>query len=200
MKNELKEELKTIKKDLKNKEYKKQIANFLTSLRLLAPFVLIPLFITKKLKIAIIMIILFSLTDAFDGYFARKYNAISKFGKCLDCVVDKVFALTILISILIINQEASYFKLIIVNIILEVIITVINTYSFFKKLNPASTKLGKLKTIFLFSLLALIFLNNLVKINSKFIIIFNIITIIFQIATIISYIFQIKKRKQLIVS
>ena len=147
------------------------------------------------------MIIIFALTDTFDGYFARKYNAISTFGKYLDAFVDKVFALTILISLII--KTVIYnnnFYLIIITIILELIISCINLYSFFKELKPSSTKWGKIKTIFLFSLLTLLFLNKVINLPSNLLLIFNIITIILQLITIISYFMQIKKRKQTIVS
>ena len=201
MKQEIINDFKTFKTDLKNKNYKKQIANILTSIRLLSPFILIPLFYFNKLKIAFIMIIIFALTDTFDGYFARKYNAISTFGKYLDAFVDKVFALTILISLII--KTVIYnnnFYLIIITIILELIISCINLYSFFKELKPSSTKWGKIKTIFLFSLLALLFLNKVINLPGYLLLIFNIITIILQLITIISYFLQIKKRKQTIVS
>ena len=201
MKQEIINDFKSFKTDLKNKNYKKQIANILTSIRLLSPFILIPLFYFNKLKIAFIMIIIFALTDTFDGYFARKYNAISTFGKYLDAFVDKVFALTILISLII--KTVIYnnnFYLIIITIILELIISYINLYSFFKELKPSSTKWGKIKTIFLFSLLALLFLNKVINLPSYLLLIFNIITIILQLITIISYFLQIKKRKQTIVS
>ena len=201
MKQEIINDFKTFKTDLKNKNYKKQIANILTSIRLLSPFVLIPLFYFNKLKIAFIMIIIFALTDTFDGYFARKYNAISTFGKYLDAFVDKVFALTILISLII--KTVIYnnnFYLIIITIILELIISCINLYSFFKELKPSSTKWGKIKTIFLFSLLALLFLNKVINLPSNLLLIFNIITIVLQLITIISYFMQIKKRKHTIVS
>ena len=201
MKQEIINDFKSFKTDLKNKNYKKQIANILTSIRLLSPFILIPLFYFNKLKIAFIMIIIFALTDTFDGYFARKYNAISTFGKYLDAFVDKVFALTILISLII--KTVIYnnnFYLIIITIILELIISCINLYSFFKELKPSSTKWGKIKTIFLFSLLALLFLNKVINLPSNLLLIFNIITIVLQLITIISYFLQIKKRKQTIVS
>ena len=201
MKQEIINDFKTFKTDLKNKNYKKQIANILTSIRLLSPFILIPLFYFNKLTIAFIMIIIFALTDTFDGYFARKYNAISTFGKYLDAFVDKVFALTILISLII--KTVIYnnnFYLIIITIILELIISCINLYSFFKELKPSSTKWGKIKTIFLFSLLALLFLNKVINLPSNLLLIFNIITIILQLITIISYFMQIKKRKQTIAS
>ena len=52
MKQEIINDFKSFKTDLKNKNYKKQIANILTSIRLLSPFILIPLFYFNKLKIA----------------------------------------------------------------------------------------------------------------------------------------------------
>ena len=74
MKNEILNDIKNIKTNFKTKNYKKELPNILTSIRLLAPFILIPLFYYNKMCLAIIMIVLFSLTDTFDGYFARKYN------------------------------------------------------------------------------------------------------------------------------
>ena len=49
MKQEIINDFKSFKTDLKNKNYKKQIANILTSIRLLSPFILIPLFYFNKL-------------------------------------------------------------------------------------------------------------------------------------------------------
>ena len=85
------------------KTRKKQIANMLTASRLLAPLVLLPLAFLKLYVPTIILTIMFALTDAFDGYFARKYDAVTNFGKDLDAIVDKIFAATILISISFIN-------------------------------------------------------------------------------------------------
>ena len=196
MKQELKEEFQKVKNDFKNKNYKKQIANILTASRLLSPFVLIPLIYYDKLLVAFIMIAIFALTDTFDGFLARKYQAISKFGAYLDAIVDKVFALSILISLIIkttIYNNNFYF--IMINIILEFVICIINLYAFFKNLKPKSTKEGKLKTVFLFSLLGLLYLNKIVLIPKTILFTFMFITIILQIASIFSYLEKIKKKK-----
>ena len=196
MKDDVKDEYKNIKKDFKNHNLKKQIPNLLTASRLLSPFILIPLIYYEKLLPAVFVVIMFSLTDAFDGYFARKYEAVSLFGKYLDAFSDKVFALSLLIPIVLkvtLNKES--YGLVMTSIILELIIGILNLYSFFKNLKPESTKVGKIKTIFLFSLLGILYLNKIIKIRNIYLLIFILIVIIFQIATIISYIFQIKKRK-----
>ncbi len=197
MKKELLDELKKIKKDFQDKNYKKQLPNILTSLRLLAPFVLIPLFYYNKLIIAFITIVLFALTDTFDGYFARKYNSISKFGKYLDTVVDKVFALSILISLMLkMDIWTKNFNLNLTIALLEIIICIINLYAFFKKLKPSSTIYGKLKTWFLFGLLVILFLSKIININDTFRIIYTVLIIILQIIAIISYLLQVKTRKK----
>ncbi len=195
MKDEIINDLKNIKRDFKNKNYKRQIANILTALRLLAPFILIPLIYLDKLFASVIVIIIFSLTDTFDGYFARKYNAVSTFGKYLDATVDKIFALSLLIPLIIkSNLNLNNYSLIYINILLELIIASLNIYSFFKNLKPQSTIPGKIKTIFLFILLGLLYLNKLITIKDIYILIFIIITIIMQIIAIISYLKKIKRR------
>ena len=40
--------------------------------------------------ISFFLILCVSLTDALDGYYARKYNLISRVGKYLDPIADKV--------------------------------------------------------------------------------------------------------------
>ena len=193
----LEKELKIIKKDFKEKNIKGQLANILTSSRLLAPFILIPLMYFNKLNIFLIMIIIFSLTDAFDGYFARKYNAVSEFGKYLDALVDKIFALSLLIPIIIkTTLNTNNFNLVLIIIILEIFISILNTYSFIKKLNPSSTIYGKIKTYILFILLGILYLSKVINIKNIILEIFIIITIIFQVISLISYLFQIKKRKK----
>jgi len=196
---DLEKELEKIKKDFKEGNIKMQIANILTASRLLAPFILIPLMYFEKFNIFIIIISLFALTDAFDGYFARKYKAVSDFGKYLDCVVDKVFALSLLIPIIIkTTLNTNNFYLVTFNIFLELVICALNMYSFIKKLNPSSTMYGKIKTYFLFILLCLLYLGKIIPLNDTFLFIFILLTIILQIVSIISYFDQIKKRKILI--
>ena len=56
MKSILEEGIKDFKADFKSGNWQRQIANILTSLRFLAPFVLIPLICFDKLNIFIIMV------------------------------------------------------------------------------------------------------------------------------------------------
>ena len=129
-------------------------------------------------------------------YFARKYNSVSLFGRYLDAVVDKVFAFSLLLPI-IINSHLNLhnYNLIFVNIFLELIIAILNIYAFFKNLEPTSTITGKIKTIFLFALLGVLYLNKLIDIKDIYIFILIIITMVLQILSIFSYYLKIKGRK-----
>lgn len=197
MKDELKSGYKKIIYDLKNKNIKNQIPNILTSIRLLAPFILIPLIYFNKLNISLFVVIILALTDAFDGYFARKFNAFSTFGKYLDAVTDKIFVLTLLIPFILKTTISSNNYLIVIIIIFEFLIGLINVYAFFRDLNPQTTKFGKIKTIFLFSFLGILYLNTILEININFIYFLAIIINLLQISAIISYINQIKNNKKM---
>lgn len=188
-----KEGFKNLINNLKNKNIKPELANLFTLSRLLAPFILIPLIMFNKNILFVIMIIIFSITDAMDGYFARKYNSISLFGKYLDAFVDKIYAGSFLFPIVLfpwIDNKLIVFCWLIITF--EIIISILNIYSFSNKLNPHSTYLGKIKTFILFLTISFIYLNKFIYLKSIYLICSLIITLLFQLITIFSYLNQIK--------
>ncbi len=50
--------------------------------------------------VAGVLFILSSITDYYDGYFARKYNAVSNMGKFMDPIADKILVTGVLIMLL----------------------------------------------------------------------------------------------------
>ena len=73
--------------------------NFITIARIfLAPIILVFLIFGNYL-VCVLLFFLAGLTDYFDGYLARKYNAVSELGEILDPIADKVLVVFILIGL-----------------------------------------------------------------------------------------------------
>lgn len=136
-----KEEGKKCIKELKNKETrKKQIPNLLTASRLLSPIFIIPTALSGNIMKTFMFTTLFAATDALDGHFARKYNSTSEFGRELDPLTDKIFALSLLIPLLTFNP------LLIGTLGLELLISGINLHSRLNDNKPKTNWIGKIKT------------------------------------------------------
>ncbi|MFW5648264.1 MAG: CDP-diacylglycerol--glycerol-3-phosphate 3-phosphatidyltransferase [Candidatus Alkaliphilus sp. MAG34] len=76
------------------------LPNIITALR----FALIPLFVKvffssleRSLLYSVLIFLLAGITDILDGYIARKYNIITKWGQAMDPLADKLVQLTVLI-------------------------------------------------------------------------------------------------------
>jgi len=73
--------------------------NLLTAIRiLLAPIILL-LLIFGEYLLCTLLFFLAGMTDYFDGYLARKYNAESQLGEILDPIADKVLVVFLLIGL-----------------------------------------------------------------------------------------------------
>ena len=82
----------------------KNLPNVLTISRivLLAPLLIMIYLPNDQLNlISVILFILIALTDFFDGYFARRQNITSEFGKMLDPIADKLLVVGVLIVLMI---------------------------------------------------------------------------------------------------
>ncbi|MFW6377333.1 MAG: CDP-alcohol phosphatidyltransferase family protein [bacterium] len=66
---------------------------------ILIPFY-IYFFIVGEFLIAGILFSISAITDFFDGYFARKYDSITKLGRILDPLADKLTIISILIALI----------------------------------------------------------------------------------------------------
>lgn len=147
--------------DLKTKGRRhRQIPNILTVLRLTAPFFIIPSAVMGNIPLVIGLTAGFGLTDLVDGIIARKCGLTSELGKDLDAICDKIFAGTLLITASLSNP------ILLCNLVLEGTIAGINLFKTAKEDKVvSSTKIGKLKTPFLFILAGIGLLAPLININ-----------------------------------
>ena len=74
--------------------------NVLTLSRIfLAALIFILLMSSDGYFLALVLFFLAGITDYFDGYFARKYNATSQLGEILDPIADKILILFVLFGL-----------------------------------------------------------------------------------------------------
>lgn len=106
--------------------------------------------------IAAILFVLASLTDAIDGYLARKYNWISNFGKFWDPLADKILVNTILFCLASPQQNLVPIWIPIIILVRDIIIDGVRLTASTKNIVLAANVYGKIKTITL--LIGLIFL------------------------------------------
>ena len=132
---------------------KKRIPNILTESRIVAPLIIIPTSILGNFISATIIAGLLGLTDAFDGYLARKWHATSEYGRKLDVISDKLFTLGLIIPLLITNPI-----IILPTLLLETCIATVATRAEVNNNHPKSSMLGKVKTTFLYVTLTALYL------------------------------------------
>lgn len=126
----------------------KQIPNILTILRVFLTLGFL-FFITKSglssVLIAIAIFAVASVTDYYDGYYAKKYNVVSDFGKIMDPIADKFLILAALFIFTRMNLISNWmFGLIFVR---EFIVTGSRFIAMKKGSILAAESAGKYKTV-----------------------------------------------------
>ena len=94
---------------------------------------------------ALIVFALASLTDFLDGYWARRYNLVTRFGKIMDPIADKVLILSAFFVFLHKSLIANWIFFII--LARETLVTGLRLIAMQRGLTLAAENAGKLKTI-----------------------------------------------------
>lgn len=168
---------------------KRNIPNIITISRILSLILGFIFFLNNKIILSIFFYVYGGISDAFDGYFARKLSAYTKFGQYLDAISDKLYFLSLIIILLIYGNY-----LVILPLIMEIIISIVNYLILKKNKKVFTERVGKFKTTLL--MIDLIIGVLAIKIN-YFIypyIIFLLLTLYFQIQTIFAYINQLNNK------
>ncbi len=119
---------------------KKYIPNILTTLRLLAVPVFFANFLNNNLLISTIIFGGACITDAFDGFLARRWHVESNYGKIVDPLADKLIVLSSLIL-----YASRYNILMSIPIVLESLIAAVNIIYCLKNLDYSLLKNLKIK-------------------------------------------------------
>jgi len=124
------------------------IANILTVARVaLVPIFLVFLLVDsiQNFMIALIIFSIAALTDFLDGYIARKYNMITKFGKLIDPLADKLLTVSAFIALTCLKLINPWIVIVIIS--REFIITGFRSLAAAEGKVIAASYFGKLKTV-----------------------------------------------------
>jgi cardiolipin synthase len=84
---------------LSMKEQFMTVPNLLSMLRLALVPVFLYLLLSERYLSAIVVLALSSLTDYLDGYFARKFNQVTRLGQLLDPAADRLYIFSTLVGL-----------------------------------------------------------------------------------------------------
>ena len=134
-----------------NNSISRIIPNVLTLFRGLAAIVL-PVIIIYGGEVGALMatpiLILAGISDYFDGFYARKYNVTSNFGKILDPVADKLLVIGIILALASENMLDYYYSFIpaLLIVLREILISGLRESISSYKISLEVTLLAKWKT------------------------------------------------------
>jgi len=132
------------------------IPNMLSWFRLLlVPVYWMVFFAEPTLTAAFIVFAIASFTDLLDGYIARKFNMITKYGKVLDPFADKCMIVSAIISLVIAGRLFWLFAAIIA--VKEIYMVVCGIILFKRKVVVYSNIMGKVMTFVMFVGLTLLY-------------------------------------------
>ena len=158
--------------------------NILTVIR----FIFIPSIIVSLIYdnyvLALILFTLSSLTDILDGKIARKYNAISDFGKLMDPLADKLTQLSVLLTLAV--KNVIPFWIVVILVLKETVMIAGASFLYGKSLVVSSKWYGKLTTVLIY---IAVVSSCLIKIFNlpEFDIYIYVLAIIFAIFSLIKY-------------
>ncbi|MES2769673.1 MAG: CDP-diacylglycerol--glycerol-3-phosphate 3-phosphatidyltransferase [Bdellovibrionota bacterium] len=128
-------------------QWKKHLPNLLTYSRMaFVPFIIwfIYLDTTQSGIIACGLFILASITDYYDGYFARKWGIVSNMGKFMDPVADKVLVSSTLIMLIPTDRLTTI--MVIILVARDSIIDGLRSVAATQNVIISAAKMGKWKT------------------------------------------------------
>lgn len=137
------------------KENIKNVPNFLTLIRVILSFALIAMVLTNHSLLAIALVFaIAALTDGADGYIARRYNQITRFGRKFDIFADRLLMVSLVVSLILlayVNNSLDKNKIYLIFILMsrEIFCAPLFLIALVKKNSrpvPHARKIGKITT------------------------------------------------------
>lgn len=140
-------------------------STILTLVRLIFSPLLLPVLIVYFLPLTIfwingvlaILFLLFSLTDFFDGYLARRYAQVTSLGRILDPIADKFLTVSVIIALLAIGKMFFIWAFILIG--REIFVLSLRQLALEYQFSIPVSLLGKTKTVFQIAYLFLLIGN-----------------------------------------
>lgn len=132
---------------MENTDKKMTLANLITLARIfMIPFFLVILLTKMENKeiIAFVIFLIAAVTDAVDGYLARRMNEVSSLGKFLDPMADKLLISAALIALVHLNEIETWAATII--ILREIFISAFRFYFLVNEASFSASASAKWKT------------------------------------------------------
>jgi CDP-diacylglycerol--glycerol-3-phosphate 3-phosphatidyltransferase len=137
----------------------------LTLARLILSPLVLPVLLASLLPVNSLIIniflagvfIVFSLTDFFDGYLARRYHQETDLGKLLDPLADKLLVYSTLIALVYVKKVFFYWTIIIVG--REFFVTGLREIALYHGFSVPVSLIGKIKTAIQMAFLTFVILN-----------------------------------------
>lgn len=139
---------------------KMNLPNKLTVLRVLAiPLFLFFLYVTKGVFrfLPLVIFIAAAVTDAVDGYIARRDNLVTDFGKFMDPLADKLLTASAFIAFVEIGYMNAWVVVLIIS--REFLVSGFRTLAASKGVTIAANPWGKIKTVFQMILIVVVLFN-----------------------------------------
>ncbi len=133
----------------------KNVPNILASIRIVLAFLMYLFLVNRNLfsvhsswldYFAALIFVIASITDFFDGFIARNFNAVSKLGEILDPLADKMLVLGAFLGLLYLHRANAWAIYLI--LIREFFITGLRVVMASEGLSVKASLAGKIKTVF----------------------------------------------------
>jgi CDP-diacylglycerol--glycerol-3-phosphate 3-phosphatidyltransferase len=123
------------------------LPNQLTILRIFLTPVFVALFLSENVflkQLSVPVYIVAALTDWYDGWFARKFGYMTKWGRFLDPLADKILTSSAFIAFASLKLVETW--MVVAIVVRDLLITILRSYAEFKDKPVITTKSAKVKT------------------------------------------------------